>query len=82
MIQLFGLLGLALIVAAWAVNIVRRSPPPPLDLTILYFLGSASLTIYAALIGDTVFTSLNALSSVLSFINLVRALRLKTGTAG
>jgi len=82
MIQLFGLLGLVLIAAAWAVNILRRSPPPPLDLTILYFLGSASLTIYAALISDAVFTALNALSSALSLINLVRALRLKTGTAG
>jgi len=82
MIQLFGFLGLVLIAAAWAVNILRRSPPPPLDLTILYFLGSVSLTIYAALIGDAVFTALNALSGALSFINLLRALRLKTGTAG
>jgi len=82
MIQLFGFLGLVLIAAAWAVNILRRSPPPPLDLTILYFLGSVSLTIYAALISDAVFTALNALSSALSLINLVRALRLKTGTAG
>jgi len=82
MIQLFGLVGLVLIAAAWAVNILRKSPPPSLDLTLLYFLGSLSLTIYAALIGDAVFTVLNALSSVLSFVNLVRVLRLKTGAAG
>ncbi|MEM0276656.1 MAG: hypothetical protein QW677_03155 [Pyrobaculum sp.] len=78
MIQVFGLLGLALIIAAWAANIARNSPPPPLDLTLLYFIGSVFLTLYAVLLGDVVFTVLNALSGILSFINLVRALRIKT----
>ncbi len=78
MIQVLGLVGLLLIAAAWAVNIARRGPPPPLDLTVLYFFGSVALTIYAAALGDAVFTVLNALASVLSFINLVRALRIKT----
>ena len=72
MIQLIGLAGLFFIAAAWAVNILRRSPPPPLDLTLLYFLGSVALTIYAATIGDVVFTILNAASSLLSLINLFR----------
>jgi len=63
-------------VAAWAVNIARRSPPPPLDLTVL-FAGSVALTIYALSLGDLVFTVLNALSAALSFVNLLRALRIK-----
>jgi lipid-A-disaccharide synthase-like uncharacterized protein len=71
-----GLLGLFLIVAAWAVNIARRSPPPPLDLTVL-LAGSVALTIYALSLGDLVFTVLNALSATLSFVNLLRALRIK-----
>ncbi|AAL64678.1 hypothetical protein [Pyrobaculum aerophilum] len=73
MTELIGLLGLFLIVAAWAVNIARRSPPPPIDLTLLYFLGSIALTVYAVLLKDIVFTVLNAVSSALSFINLIRA---------
>jgi len=78
MTQLIGLVGLLLIAAAWAVNIVRRSPPPSVDLTTLYFFGSVALTLYAVLLGDWIFTALNALSAVLSFINLIRALRIKT----
>ncbi len=78
MTQLIGLVGLLLIAAAWAVNIVQRSPPPSVDLTTLYFFGSVALTLYAVLLGDWIFTALNALSAVLSFINLIRALRIKT----
>ena len=78
MTQIIGLLGLFLIAAAWAVNIIRRSPPPPVDLIVLYFFGSVALTLYAVLLGDWVFTALNALSAMLSFINLIRALRIKT----
>ena len=77
MTPLMGLLGLFLIVAAWAVNIIRRSPPPSLDLTVLYFSGSVALMIYALSLGDLVFTVLNALSAALSFVNLLRALRIK-----
>ncbi|ACB40574.1 hypothetical protein [Pyrobaculum neutrophilum] len=79
MMQAVGLAGLLFIVAAWAVNIMRRSPPPPLDLTVLYFLGSVALTVYAAASGDVVFTVLNGVSSVLSLVNIVRALRIKSG---
>lgn len=78
MIQIVGLVGLLLIAAAWAVNIIRRSPPPPVDLTALYLLGSVALTIYALFLNELVFTVLNAAASVLSFINLLRALRIKT----
>jgi hypothetical protein len=72
-----GSFGAFLIVAAWAVNIACRSPPPPLDLTVLYFSGSVALTIHALSLGDLVFTVLNALSAILSFVNLLRALRIK-----
>jgi len=82
MTPLMGFLGLFLIVAAWAVNIIRRSPPPPLDLTILYFAGSVALTIYALSLGDWIFTVLNALSATLSFVNLLRALRIKIEKRG
>ncbi|MEM1924169.1 MAG: hypothetical protein QXR64_05305 [Pyrobaculum sp.] len=77
MIDILGVVGLFLIAAAWAVNILRNSPPPPIDLTVLYLLGSVSLTIYALFLNDIVFITLNTASSVLSFINLVRALRIK-----
>jgi hypothetical protein len=75
-------LGLFLIVAAWAVNIIRRRPPPSLDLTVLYFSGSVALTIYALSLGDWIFTVLNALSATLSFVNLLRALRIKIERSG
>lgn len=77
MTQIVGLLGLLLIASAWAVNIARKSPPPPLDLTLLYLLGSVILTVYALILGDIIFTVLNAVSSMLSLINLLRALRIK-----
>jgi hypothetical protein len=67
MTQIIWLLGLFLIAAAWAVNIIRRNPPPPVDLIVLYFFGSVALTLYAVLLGDWVFTALNALSAVLYF---------------
>jgi lipid-A-disaccharide synthase-like uncharacterized protein len=44
---------------------------------VLYFSGSVALTIYALSLGDLVFTVLNALSATLSFVNLLRALRIK-----
>ncbi|MFN7105167.1 MAG: hypothetical protein ACK4M3_01045 [Pyrobaculum sp.] len=65
--------------AAWAVNIIRKSTPPPLDLTVLYMLGSMALTIYALSLGDVVFTILNALSALLSFTNLLRIVNRQAG---
>jgi hypothetical protein len=55
----------------------ESAAPPPLDLTVLYFSGSVALTIHALSLGDLVFTVLNALSAALSFVNLLRALRIK-----
>ncbi|MGC8973817.1 MAG: hypothetical protein ACP5KY_06385 [Thermoproteus sp.] len=75
MIEVVGLVGLALVAGGWALTIIRRSPPPPLDLTTVYFAGSVALTIYAAWERDAVFTTLNAASAVLSLINIFRAVR-------
>ncbi|MGC8583138.1 MAG: hypothetical protein ACP5I3_05855 [Thermoproteus sp.] len=75
MIEVVGLVGLALVAGGWALTIIRRSPPPPLDLTTVYFAGSVALTIYAAWERDAVFTALNAASAVLSLINIFRAVR-------
>jgi len=70
--SLIGFTGMALIVAAWLVSIPER---PPLRLSMIYFAGSLLLTIYSILLGDPVFTLLNALASLLSLINAIRALR-------
>lgn len=71
--EVLGLTGLFLIAGGWAITIIRRSPPPPLDLTVVYFAGSLALTAYAASERDAVFTALNATSSILSLINILRA---------
>lgn len=76
-VQALGIVGLLLIAGGWALTIARRSPPPPLDLTVVYFLGSAVLTAYAACERDAVFTTLNAVSAVLSLANIFRAARRK-----
>lgn len=68
-----GLLGLLLIVIAWAASLT--SPPPPLRLTVLYLLGSLLLTLYSILIGDPIFTVLNSMATVLALINVVRRVR-------
>ncbi len=70
--SLIGFTGMALIVAAWLVSIPER---PPFRLSLIYFIGSLLLTVYSVLLGDPVFTVLNALSSILSLYNALRALR-------
>jgi lipid-A-disaccharide synthase-like uncharacterized protein len=69
-----GLTGMVLIVAAWIAAIPER---PPLRLSLVYFAGSLLLTIYSILLGDPVFTVLNALATFLSLYNAVRALTAK-----
>ncbi len=71
-VYLLGLTGMALIVAAWLVSIPDK---PPLRLSLIYFAGSLLLTIYSIARGDPVFTALNALASLLSLYNAVRAVR-------
>ncbi|MFP3251443.1 MAG: hypothetical protein RXO32_06950 [Thermoproteus sp.] len=75
MMEVVGLVGLVLVAGGWAITIIRRSPPPPLDLTAVYFAGSVALTAYAAWERDAVFTVLNAASALLSLVNIFRALR-------
>ncbi len=68
---LIGLSGMVLIVVAWLVSIPER---PPLRLSLIYFAGSVLLTLYSILLGDPVFTVLNALAALLSLYNALRAL--------
>ena len=66
-----GIAGMLLIVAGWAVSI---SAVPPLRLSTLYFAGSILLTVYAILLGDPIFTLLNAAAALLALANILRAL--------
>lgn len=70
---LLGIGGLVLIVAAWLVSL--PSEPPPVRLSITYFVGSVLLTLYAVAEGDPVFTALNGLAAILSLANALRGLR-------
>ncbi len=67
-----GIAGMLLIIVGWAVSITSL---PPLRLSTLYFAGSLLLTIYAILLGDPIFTTLNALAAVLALANILRGLK-------
>jgi lipid-A-disaccharide synthase-like uncharacterized protein len=69
---LVGITGMLLIVAGWAISITAV---PPLRLSTLYFAGSFLLTVYAILLHDPIFTSLNAAAAALALANILRALR-------
>ncbi len=69
--MLIGVLGALVIVVAWGVAV--RLPPPPLQLSLIYSIGSMLLTVYAVLRGDPVFTVLNAAATILGFVNAWRA---------
>ncbi|KSW12743.1 hypothetical protein CF15_05820 [Pyrodictium occultum] len=62
------------IIAGWAASLQAT---PPLRLSVLYFIGSLLLTIYAFVIRDPIFTLLNALASALALANIARALKLR-----
>ena len=79
LIELIGWLGLTLIVLAWIPAIVesikRKKATTPLKFTLIYFLGSLTLTIYAILRLVWPFIVLNGLAALLSFINLYYAIK-------
>jgi hypothetical protein len=66
-----GVLGMLLIVAGW-VSSLNVIPSPRLSL--LYGLGSLLLALYAYLIGDMLFLSLNTAAATIAFYNLYRGL--------
>ena len=67
-----GVAGLLFIVVAWAISL---TDVPPLRLSVLYFLGSLLLTVYAVMLKDTVFTVLNASATILALANIYRRLQ-------
>ncbi len=76
--ELLGLVGMLLVVAGWAIAL--RGPPPPARLSLLYSAGSLLLTIYAILLGDPIFTVLNAAALGFAALNTWRALRRRGGS--
>lgn len=70
--MLVGLAGMLLIVIAWIVSFKNI---PPLSLSILYGVGSALLTLHAYMIGDTIFMLLNLIATLISLVNIIRAVR-------
>ena len=80
LVELLGFTGMVLVVAGWAVAL--RGPPPPIRLSALYSAGSLLLTIYATVLGDPVFTALNAAALAFAALNIWRALRRRGGALG
>ncbi|MCR4369348.1 MAG: hypothetical protein NUV67_05580 [archaeon] len=72
--DVFGLLGLALIVVAWLPGLLEtaksKEPGMKKRFMALYFLGSASLAYYALLLGSIPFLILNALAAIVPLIHL------------
>lgn len=67
-----GLAGMALIVTGWFISL--DTVPSP-KLSGLYGLGSTLLAVYAYLLGDPVFLTLNVLAAIVSLYNFQRAVR-------
>ncbi|HDI74873.1 MAG TPA: hypothetical protein ENF55_02855 [Thermoprotei archaeon] len=65
-----GVAGLVFIDAGWIISV---GTDVPLRLSLLYFIGSVFLTVYAVLGGDLVFTILNLLASIFSGAQIVKA---------
>jgi len=76
-VEALGFAGMLLVVAAWATGL--SGEPPPARLAAAYSLGSLLLTVYAVGIGDPVFTVLNGVALVFSFISLLRGLARRNG---
>lgn len=73
-IELLGWIGFGILVAAWIPQtwetIKEGSTSMNIAFIIMYFTSSLMLTVYSVLIGDTIFTALNALLTIGSGINM------------
>lgn len=73
-IELMGWVGFGILVAAWipqTIDTIKAgSTQMNIAFIIMYFTSSLLLTIYSILIGDTIFTALNALLTMGSGINM------------
>jgi len=83
--EIFGMLGLALIVIAWLPGIVEtirtKQPGMKKRFMLLYFLGSASLAYYAVLLNSIPFLILNSLAALVPLVHLYFHIR-KYGLSG
>ncbi|NPA04783.1 MAG: hypothetical protein GXO09_01630 [Crenarchaeota archaeon] len=72
-----GLAGMILIIAGW---VVALRSIPPIELSILYAAGSLLLTLYAYMLGDPIFTALNALAFIIALANIARYISKRKGS--
>lgn len=74
MSEIFGIAGLLLILAGWAVELLAAirngKPQVPLSFAILYAAGSLLLTWHSVEIGDAVFIALNAAATLVAAVNI------------
>ncbi|MEN3015539.1 MAG: lipid-A-disaccharide synthase N-terminal domain-containing protein [bacterium] len=70
-----GITGMIILVSSWIPQTIEtlktQKCPMNINFIILYTLSSLLLTIYSILIKDIVFTTLNLLAFIQSFINLI-----------
>ena len=79
--EIFGMLGLVLIIIAWLPEVAKtirtRKAGMKNEFIALYFCGSALLAIYAWQLGSLPFIVLNCLAAIVPLINFYFALREK-----
>ncbi|VVB99482.1 Uncharacterised protein [uncultured archaeon] len=71
---MFGLLGLVLILVAWAPGVAetirQKKPGLKLEFIIIYFLGSLCLVVYGIQLNALPFVILNALAAMVPLVHL------------
>ena len=81
MTDIYGLLGLVVILIGWTYETVSAiksgKTSLPLAFAVLYGAGSLLLTIHSWLLNDFVFIILNATATVIAIINIFLILRVK-----
>lgn len=79
MADYFGVVGLALILAGWAIELfsaIRAGKSQvPLSFAALYAAGSGLLAWHSLQISDTVFLALNSAAALVAVVNIVFCLR-------